>query len=111
MKTYIVEDSFGPYNARRYSRPWGAKITLDASGKAQYLFDGQFLGQHSAGHGEGVVQIAVEPGDVVAFGQKDNRGNKTDNRWYIVDDQGVVDIDNHGYITKKEGVDHLRRNK
>ena len=56
------------YNQRRYGKPWIAKLTFDA-GKAEYQF-GSWLGTPGQ---EGELSIEVEPGDVIATGQKDNR--------------------------------------
>jgi hypothetical protein len=80
-----VKFDFGPYNFRRYSKPWGAVVTFDGV-KAQYDFSrGAYLGDDMGGK----VVIACSPGDIVAKGQRDNRKPKhTDNTWYVVDDDG-----------------------
>lgn len=57
------------YNQRRYGKPWIAKLTFPRPGKPEYTF-GDWFG--TAG-GEGELSIEVEPGDVIATGQKDNR--------------------------------------
>lgn len=57
------------YNERRYGKPWIAKLSFDTPGKPNYSF-GDWLGQ--AGQ-VGELSIEVEPGDVIATGQKDHR--------------------------------------
>jgi len=85
-----VSKNFGDYNARRYSKPWGAIITFDGV-KPKYNFSGQFLGKHIGGDGSGSVAIKCSPGDIVAFGQKDNRNPKyTENDFYIVKEDGSI---------------------
>ena len=59
----------GAYNERRYGKPWIAKLNFSKPGQPHYEF-GEWLGQ--AGD-EGELSIDVEPGDVIARGQKDNR--------------------------------------
>lgn len=73
-----------PYNRRRYSKPWGARITF-AGAKAEYDFSaGTYLGDDSGGK----IIISCNPGEVIAHGQRDNRGNGTTNSWYVVNDDG-----------------------
>ncbi len=67
------------YNSRRWSKPWGAVITFDGA-RPQYDFKaGSFLGNDTGG----AVYITCKPGDVIAYGQKDGRGNGTYNVWMI----------------------------
>ncbi|MDR1685192.1 MAG: PLxRFG domain-containing protein [Desulfovibrio sp.] len=101
----LVSKQFGPYNDRRYSRPWGAKITL-AGEKTNYSFDGKFYGDADSG---GTVEIpGIKPGDVVAFGQKDTRGSGsgTYNEWFIVQADGSLEK-----TLKDAGVKHLRERR
>ena len=80
--------TFSAYNHRRYSAPWGAVITLDENGW-HYTFKGVWLGD--AGEGGDVVIHNVEPGTIVAFGQKDNRNPRhTENEWYAVQPDGSL---------------------
>ncbi len=72
----IISKEFSAYNPRRYSKPWGARITFDADLKPRYDFAGHYDGSH--------VVMHAEPRDVVAFGQRDNRGNGTTREFYIV---------------------------
>lgn len=56
------------YNSRRYGKPWIAKLNFSL-GKPTYQF-GDWIGQ--AGD-SGELSIGVDPGDVIATGQKDHR--------------------------------------
>ena len=85
---YTVRRGFGSYNQRRYSCPWGAIVTL-SNGKPAYNFCGFFTGNHRNGTGGDVIISNATPGQIVAFGQKDNRNPKyTENDWYVVDNEG-----------------------
>ena len=72
------------YNERRYSRPWIAVLDFTNPGKPTYQF-GDWLGR-SGDSGE--LSVQVEPGDVVAHGQKDIRKGRGG-----ADDIGVVQHD------------------
>jgi hypothetical protein len=61
---------FGGYNARRYSRPWIARVTAWPVGKQAELEFGSFIGDDDGG----VVEISARPGDILRWGQRDNRG-------------------------------------
>lgn len=79
-----LEIEYGSYNPRRRSRPWGALVAFSA-GKPQYDFKaGNFLGDEKGGK----VYINCEPGDLIAHGQKDNRGNNSSNDIYVVEADG-----------------------
>lgn len=78
----IIKRSFGSYNERRYGKPWGAKITFPDSIKPKYDFDGYWDGSH--------VLINADIGDVVAFGQRDHRGNGTKKSLFIVEPDGEL---------------------
>lgn len=81
-----VEIEYGGYNARRYSKPWGALVTANGT-KLEYDFSkGNYLGDD---HG-GKVYIDCNAGDVVASGQKDGRGSGTVNDLYIVQEDGTL---------------------
>jgi len=59
------------YNERRYGKPWIAKVDFATDKKGAFSF-GDWTGDGWNG-GEGVLSIDVQPGDIVATGQKDNR--------------------------------------
>ena len=84
----IISKEFSGYNHRRYSRPWGAKITFPDNIKPVYSFDGYWSGDSRGSHGE--VSIKAEVGDVLAFGQKDLRGNGTNKAFYVVEEGGTL---------------------
>ena len=79
-----------PYNARRYSRPWIARVDFtDPKGKFEF---GQWTGQHFGGTGsEGILHIEAEPGDVIAQGQKDGRGNNGHPGFAFVKPDGTLE--------------------
>jgi hypothetical protein len=93
-----ITKDFGTWNDRRYGRPWGAVVTFDAANKAQYDFKaGSFLGER----GSGEVVLICNPGDVVAFGQKDYRKTRgTENDWYIVLADGTLEETTKGAALK-----------
>lgn len=57
------------YNQRRYGKPWIARLNFSTPSKPIYEF-GNWLGQQGD---EGELSIEIQPGDVVATGQKDLR--------------------------------------
>jgi hypothetical protein len=81
-----VSQSFGPYNQRRYSKPWIAKITSWPVGKNKEMEFGTYLGDDNGG----VVKIDANSGDIVRTGQKDYRGNNTKSNWYEVTENGEL---------------------
>lgn len=64
----IYRENTDSYNARRYGKPWIAKITW-LNGKPQYNW-GSWVGNPGA---KGILEIEVEIGDYIATGQKDFR--------------------------------------
>lgn len=82
-----VSLKYNSYNARRYSRPWIAKITSWPVGGKPEIEWGRYLGDDS----DGEVEIDANPGDIVRSGQKDRRGNNGSADWYIVDQDGSLD--------------------
>lgn len=98
---YNVTMHFGGYNARRYSKPWGAVITRSTAGGFQYSFAGHWWGDDDEG---GIVEIpGVCPGTVVAFGQKDNRKPRnTENDWYVVRPNGSLQ-----FVTRSQARQYL----
>ena len=77
-----ISIKYHSYNHRRYGKPWIAIITAWPVGGRPEIRWGRFLSDPGD---EGEVEIDAQPGDIVRSGQKDYRGNKTSNDWYIVD--------------------------
>lgn len=100
LEPVAVRLSFGSYNPRRYSRPWGARITFGGDNRADYAFDGNFLGDDDGGE----VVINARPGEIVAFGQKDKRGGRSENDWYVVGPDGSLDE-----ISRADALKHFRQ--
>lgn len=80
----VVE--FGSYNDRRYSRPWIAKVTSWPVGAAAKLQFGHYLGTDAGGEAE----IQAARGDIVRWGQKDNRGKGSTAHWGVVQADGSI---------------------
>jgi hypothetical protein len=80
-----IKFEFASYNSRRYTKPWGAKITFDKM-KPEYDFScARYFGDDNGGE----VIVDCEPGDIVAVGQKDGRNPRnSERRWYIVSEGG-----------------------
>lgn len=85
-----VTVSFNSYNERRYGTPWIAKVTTwPVGGKAELQFGG-YCGDSRHG-GAGEAEIDAEVGDIVRWGQKDNRNAKgTEANWGIVEGNGTI---------------------
>lgn len=81
-----VSVKFGQYNDRRYGKPWIAKVVSWSIGNQPELEWGGFIGDYSGGEGE----IEAEPGDIIRYGQKDHRSNKTENNWGVVNSKGII---------------------
>lgn len=65
MKIQIATPS---YNERRYGKPWIARVDFpDAKGVFNF---GEWVGQNGT---SGLLIIDVQPGDIIAMGQKDHR--------------------------------------
>lgn len=71
MKIIKETDS---YNARRYGRPWIARVVFSQSAKGEFVW-GDWTGDHYNG-GEGILSIEANLGDIIAIGQKDHRNSK-----------------------------------
>ena len=76
--------TFKAYNEKRCSKPWIAAVTSWPVGSSPVLRFGEYLGTNAGGPAE----ILARPGDVVRWGQKDNR-----NENHTVADWGVVEAD------------------
>jgi hypothetical protein len=82
LKTGRYTHYFGDYNERRYGRPWGATVRL-VNGKLDYNFNnGSYANNH--------VTIPCKPGEIVACGQKDNRGSGTENYLFVMEEDGSM---------------------
>lgn len=86
----ITITRYGTYNKRRYGRPWAAIVTLGQDGRPSYDFRaGYYAGTDDGGE----LMINAKPGDVIAYGQKDHRGNGSSHEWMQVnDDSSVTEI-------------------
>ena len=95
----------GSYNERRYGKPWIARVNFNKNTQGDFSW-GDFLG--GAGD-EGMLIIAVNPGDIVAQGQKDNRGGNTAVTYSRVTADGRLDAlrnksDAYKYFTETMAV-------
>ena len=75
-----------PYNDRRYSKPWIARITEWPTGQNPSLEFGTFVGTYMGG----MCEIEANEGDILRFGQKDYRGSRTVSKWGLVLPDGEV---------------------
>jgi hypothetical protein len=82
----VVIEFDGPYNTRRYSKPWIARVVDWKVGLSAELEFGKYLGNGDGGERE----IMACAGDVVRWGIKDYRGNGTRAYWGIVQEDGSV---------------------
>lgn len=101
------------YNEKRWSKPWGALISVQENGKVDYKFNGQFVGE--AGFA-GQVIMKAQTGQIIAFGQKDNRNGNSINTWYkivgnqekIVAEEGrVIESSSLEQISQTDAVSYL----
>lgn len=65
-----IEIKTSSYNAKRYGRPWIAKVQFDAR-KGEFTF-GDWIGDPQNGS-EGILIIDANEGNILARGQKDRR--------------------------------------
>jgi hypothetical protein len=83
----IYKETTKSYNPRCYGKPWIAKLTFERPGKPEYAF-GDWLGTAGC---EGELSIEVEPGDVIATGQKDIRnGRGGADAFGVIQEDGTV---------------------
>lgn len=67
----------GPYNSRRWDRPWLAEImSWPVGGHPEFRFGSNI--------GILLAEIEAKPGAVLVFGQKDHRRGYTPNRSYAI---------------------------
>ncbi len=84
-----IERATSTYNQRRYGRPWIARVTFDDNGQATFAW-GNWVGD-SANGSAGTLLLDVEPGDIVATGQRDNRQPRNSSpSWYQVGADGEL---------------------
>lgn len=84
----IITVQFPSYNERRYSKPWIAKVVSWAPGQHPEINWGSFNGRPGEA---GEAEIEAVAGDVIRWGQKDNRNPRgTECNWGIVNDDGSI---------------------
>ena len=86
--TKTIEIATEEYNARRYGKPWIARVKFDRLGKTAYDW-GSWIGD--VGYA-GVLIIDAIDGDIIARGQKDHRGNHTIQLYYQVCNGALVQL-------------------
>lgn len=87
VQSMRVTVGWGSYNERRYGRPWIARISAWPVGAHPELEFGRFVGTHGCA---GATEIIARPGDILRYGQKDNRGNNSESYWGVVQADGTV---------------------
>lgn len=88
----LVIEEYGPFNQRRYSNPWVAKV--DNNGKIDFSTKvGGYTG--AFGKGEAGQLYITEPveGQVYAYGQKDYRGNNGGYQYIKIVNGKIINID------------------
>ena len=100
-KPVTASVEFGGYNARRYSKPWIAKVTAWDAGKQPVIEFGNYVGDDDGG----TAEISARSGDVVRYGQKDYRGRGTTKQYGIVQADGSVQD-----VSDKEAMEAFRAN-
>jgi len=86
-KPMHIVQAFKAYNEKRCSKPWIAAVTSWPVGSSPVLRFGEYLGTNAGGPAE----ILARPGDVVRWGQKDNRNeNHTVANWGVVEADGSI---------------------
>lgn len=78
----LITIDWEDYNGRRFSRPWIAKVSFNLNGECDFHF-GNYLGTNEGGK---LVLGNVDNGDIVAYGQKDNYGKRTQVNYHAVED-------------------------
>jgi hypothetical protein len=93
VKNMRITRATHSYNERRYGKPWIAKIVITtANPKGDFIW-GTWIGDARKG-GEGeLILDNIEPGDIYARGQKDNRKPRNSSPDYYVlgeDSEGIT---------------------
>ncbi|MDZ4247123.1 MAG: hypothetical protein U1D67_08390, partial [Dehalococcoidia bacterium] len=84
-----IERETSGYNARRYGRPWIARVVItEAKPGGEYVW-GQWIGDGRNG-GEGLLVLdGIEVGEIYARGQKDTRQPRNSAaRYYVLGEDG-----------------------
>ena len=76
----VIRVRFDSYNVRRFSKPWIALVVQWSAGDKPSLEFGYFYGDDQNG---GFAEIEAKEGDIIRWGQRDNRGNNTKNCWGV----------------------------
>ncbi|MBU0974064.1 MAG: hypothetical protein KKC20_25770 [Proteobacteria bacterium] len=86
IKIEIKTPHFTP---KRFSKPWIAKVDFTKSPQGESAW-GKWIGDADLGTDGLLVIEGLEPGDVVATGQKDVAGKKTKVEWFQVRGKELV---------------------
>jgi len=82
-----IEKETQCYNERRFGKPWIALVDFSTSNTGTFVF-GDWCGDRGD---EGILIINAEPGNIVAFGQKDNRNSRNSKpEFYKVRNDGTL---------------------
>ncbi len=81
-----ITEKTDSYNERRYGKPWIAKVDFSKNPLGEFQF-GNFIGEPGRA---GILEINAEPGDVLAYGQKDNRSSRYSAPNYYLVGEGCV---------------------
>lgn len=84
----VVSKPWGSYNGRRYGTPWAARITAFTGRPVLDFIKGAYNGNDSGGE----LVITGTVGEIIKIGQKDYRGNKTDNDFYRITETGELEL-------------------
>lgn len=82
-----VAVKFGGYNARRYGKPWIARVASWPVGGQPDLLFGSYVGDSCGGEAE----VPALPGDIVRWGQKDHRGSRSEAFFGVVLEDGTIE--------------------
>lgn len=87
----LTVKEFHYFNQRRYSDPWIAKVDENGINFDKQI--GEYTGGYRTGEPGELIIYKPENGQIVAFGQKDNRGNGGFTTYAVVQDGKLVEID------------------
>lgn len=90
------------YNERRYGKPWIAIVDFSSNKKGDFNF-GDWIGEQGFA---GELELDINPGDIVARGQKDNRkpANSTPKYFIVLENNELKDV------SKIEAYKHSQNN-